>query len=262
VFNRREYLNAVRKQSESESISKIPYPDGLIFKGKELKLTQKSFFVSCSINDILRRDTKNNPCLDKCPEKMVIQLNDTHPMIAIVEWMGLFLDEYGLSLEKSWAICQSMFGYTNHTLLSEVLEEWSADMFAKILPHHYQLRCEINKRFLENEVEEKWPRDNGKKDALSIVHNGKIRMSYLAVVDSHFVNGIAKMHSELLKNLLFPLFNELYPTPMVGFVQFRLGKISGSHTRSGMDRRPFTIAWTGSGCGMSHFSKQVSEHKT
>jgi starch phosphorylase len=211
VFNRGEYLDAVRKQSESESISKVLYPDDSTVKGKELRLTQQYFFVSCSIKDILRRYTKKNPSFDKFSEKITIQLNDTHPTIAVVELMRLLLDEYGLPWEKSWEICQNVFGYTNHTLLPEALEEWSVDLFAKMLPRHYQLICEINKRFLENEVEKKWPNDNGKKDALSIVHNGKIRMSYLAVVGSHSVNGVAKMHSELLKSSLFPLFNELYP---------------------------------------------------
>ncbi|MDR0679917.1 MAG: glycogen/starch/alpha-glucan phosphorylase [Puniceicoccales bacterium] len=211
VFNRGEYLDAVRKQSESEAISKILYPDDSTVKGKELRLTQQYFFVSCSIKDILRRYTKKNASFDKFVEKIAIQLNDTHPTIAIVELLRLLLDEYNLSWDAAWAICQGVFGYANHTLLPEALEEWSIDLFTKMLPRHYQLICEINRRFLENEVEKKWPHNSSKKDALSIIHNGKIRMSYLAVVGSHSVNGVAKMHSELLKSSLFPLFNELYP---------------------------------------------------
>ncbi|MDR3273756.1 MAG: glycogen/starch/alpha-glucan family phosphorylase, partial [Puniceicoccales bacterium] len=211
VFNRGEYLDAIQKQSESEAISKILYPDDSTTQGKELRLMQQYFFVSCSIKDILRRYTKKNPSFDKFAEKIAIQLNDTHPTIAIVELMRLLVDEYKSSWDDAWKICQNVFGYTNHTLLPEALEEWSVDLFAKMLPRHYQLICEINRRFLKDEVEEKWPNDDSKKDALSIIHNGKIRMSYLAVVGSHSVNGVAAMHSDLLKNSLFPLFNELYP---------------------------------------------------
>jgi starch phosphorylase len=211
VFNRGEYLDAVQKQSESEAISKILYPDDSTCKGKELRLTQQYFFVSCSIKDILRRYTKKNKTFDKFAEKITIQLNDTHPTIAIVELMRLLLDSYNVPWDDAWTLCRSVFSYTNHTLLPEALEEWSVDLFAKMLPRHYQLICEVNRRFLEDEVEKKWPGDSGKKDALSIVHGGKIRMSYLAVIGSHSVNGVAEMHSELLKNSLFPLFNELYP---------------------------------------------------
>jgi starch phosphorylase len=211
TFNRGEYLDAVQKQCEAKIISEILYPNDSMDKGKELRLTQQYFFVSCSIKDILRRFSNANFSFDEFAQKIAIQLNDTHPTIAIVELLRLLLDRYNLEWNRAWKMCQDVFGYTNHTLLPEALEEWPIDMFRAMLPRHYQLICEINRRFLENEVEKKWPGDSAKKAALSIIHGGRIRMSYLAIVGSHSVNGVATMHSKLLKNSLFPLFSELYP---------------------------------------------------
>lgn len=211
TFNRGGYVDAVQTQSESEVISKILYPNDSTSEGKALRLTQQYFFVCCSIKDIIRRYLNGHSSFDDFAKKCAIQLNDTHPTIAIVELMRLFMDEHKLSWDKSWEICKSVFGYTNHTILPEALEEWPVDLFASVLPRHYQIICEINRRFLENEVEGKWPNDPSKKEALSIIHNGRVRMAYLAIVGSHSVNGVAAMHSELLKTSLFSLFNELYP---------------------------------------------------
>lgn len=211
TFNKGGYIDAIQKESESEIISKVLYPNDAIYSGKELRLTQQYFFVSCSIKDILRRFKNKNDSFNHFADKITIQLNDTHPTIAIVELMRLLVDENGLIWDKAWSICKSVFGYTNHTLLPEALEEWPVDLFANMLPRHYQIICEINRRFLEDEVEKKWPNDSSKKDALSIIHNGQIRMAYLAIVGSQAVNGVAEMHSELLKTSLFSLFNKLYP---------------------------------------------------
>jgi starch phosphorylase len=211
TFNRGGYLDAVQKQSEAEVISKILYPNDSMDSGKELRLMQQYFFVGCSIKDILRRFTNKNSSFESFAEKIAIQLNDTHPTVAIVELFRLLLDEYKLDWDSAWGICQNVFGYTNHTLLPEALEEWSVPLFSRMLPRHYQLICEINERFLRDEVAKKWPNDGTKQSALSIIHDNRIRMSYLAIVGSHSVNGVAAMHSELLKNSLFPLFNELYP---------------------------------------------------
>ncbi len=191
--------------------SKILYPNDSTASGKELRLIQQYFFVCCSIKDIIRRFLNSGSTFDEFPAKIAIQLNDTHPTIAVVELMRLLMDEHKLSWDKAWTICQSVFGYTNHTVLPEALEEWPTDLFSNVLPRHYQIICEINRRFLEDVVENKWPNDPSKKDALSIIHNGKVRMAYLAIVGSHSVNGVAAMHSELLKTDLFSLFNDLYP---------------------------------------------------
>lgn len=211
TFNKGEYIDAVQKQSESEIISKILYPNDATENGKELRLIQQYFFVSCSIKDILRRFKNSGSDFKLFADKIAIQLNDTHPTIAIVELMRLLVDEYYLPWDEAWNICKNVFAYTNHTVLPEALEEWSVDLFSNVLPRHYQIICEINRRFLENEVENKWPNDPSTKEALSIISNGKIRMAYLAIIGSHAVNGVAAMHSELLKTLLFPLFYELYP---------------------------------------------------
>lgn len=211
TFNRGGYTASVQKQSESEVISKILYPNDSTDGGKMLRLIQQYFFVCCSMQDIIRRHLNGNKTLDNLAERCAIQLNDTHPTIAVVELMRLLMDVYRMQWDKAWSICQSVFGYTNHTVLPEALEEWPVEIFSRVLPRHYQIICEINRRFLENEVEGKWPNEPAKKDALSIIHNGKVRMAYLAIVGSHSVNGVAAMHSELLKTDLFSLFYELYP---------------------------------------------------
>ncbi|MDE6576080.1 MAG: glycogen/starch/alpha-glucan phosphorylase [Opitutales bacterium] len=211
TFNKGAYSDAIQRQSESEVISKVLYPNDSTRDGKTLRLVQQYFFVCCSIKDIIRRHLNGNPTLDNLSQRCAIQLNDTHPTIAVVELMRLLMDEYKFQWDKAWSICKSVFGYTNHTIMPEALEEWSVDLFSSVLPRHYQIICEINRRFLEEEVERKWPGDSSKKDALSIIHDGKVRMAYLAIVGSHSVNGVAAMHSELLKTDLFSLFYELYP---------------------------------------------------
>jgi starch phosphorylase len=214
MFNEGKFFEAMDKQAKNETFSKVLYPNDSTESGKILRLTQQYFFVSCSIQDIIRRFKNGNKSFDTFAEKVVIQLNDTHPIIAIVELLRILLDMEHFSWERAWEICKRTFSYTNHTLLPEALEEWSAGMFERLLPRHYQLICEINRRFLGEEVEKKWPGDDSKKRSLSIISGDGtkvIRMAYLAVVCCQHVNGVAAMHSELVKRLLFPLFNELYP---------------------------------------------------
>ncbi|MDR2806945.1 MAG: glycogen/starch/alpha-glucan phosphorylase [Puniceicoccales bacterium] len=213
-FNRGDYVQAVYDKVDKETISKVLYPNDSTEQGKELRLVQQYFFVACSIKDIIRRYKHLNSDWSKFKETTAIQLNDTHPTIAIVEFMRIFIDEERIPWEEAWTMCQAIFAYTNHTLLPEALETWTVSLFQKVLPRHYQIICEINRRFLEGDVERRWPNDNTKKQELSIInqdHCPSIRMAYLAVVGSHSINGVARMHSELLQSQLFSGFNALYP---------------------------------------------------
>lgn len=213
-FNRGDYMEAVRDKIKTETISKILYPNDSTEQGKELRLIQQYFFVACSIKDIIRRYKNVNQDWSRFTETVTMQLNDTHPTVAIAELMRVFIDDEHMDWEPAWRMCKSSFGYTNHTLLPEALETWSVALFKKVLPRHYQIICEINRRFLEEDIEKRWPGDDQKKRELSIITEGEnpvIRMAHLAVVGSHAVNGVAYMHSELLKSQLFPSFNELYP---------------------------------------------------
>jgi len=214
VFNRGGYVEAVREKAENESISKVLYPNDSTEAGRELRLVQQYFFVTCSLQDIIRRHRQGNGTLESLPEKAAIQLNDTHPAIAVVELMRIFIDDEDMEWNKAWGICQKTFSYTNHTLLPEALEKWSVPLFEKVLPRHLQIIYEINSWFLENKVEAKWPGDAGRKAELSIIEESQpkqIRMAYLSVVGSHTVNGVAALHTELLKKHLFSTFHELFP---------------------------------------------------
>ena len=175
---------------------------------------QQYFFVTCSLRDIMRRHRALNDTWDSLPDKAAIQLNDTHPAIAVPELMRLLIDEEMLPWDQAWGICQATFAYTNHTLLPEALEKWSVPLFEKVLPRHLQIIFEINKRFLEDVVSKKWPDDEEKLAELSIIEEGhpkQIRMAYLALIGSHATNGVAALHTELLIKDLFKTFNELYP---------------------------------------------------
>jgi glycogen phosphorylase len=214
IFNRGGYVEAVREKAESESISKVLYPNDSTEAGKELRLVQQYFFVTCSLHDIMRRHRQANNPWSTLPDKAAIQLNDTHPAIAVPELMRALLDEEGLSWEDAWAICQKTFSYTNHTLLPEALEKWSVPLFEKVLPRHLQIIYEINRRFLEEVVAKKWPGDHQKQAELSIIEEGApkhIRMAYLSVIGGHTTNGVAALHTDLLKKHLFKTFYELFP---------------------------------------------------
>lgn len=214
IFNRGGYVEAVREKAESESISKVLYPNDSTEVGKELRLVQQYFFVTCSLRDIMRRHRASNDTWDSLPDKAAIQLNDTHPSIAIPELMRLLIDEEMLPWDQAWGICQATFAYTNHTLLPEALEKWSVPLFEKVLPRHLQIIFEINRRFLEDVVDKKWPGDEQKMAELSIIEEGhpkQIRMAYLSVVGSHTTNGVAALHTELLVKDLFKTFDELFP---------------------------------------------------
>ncbi|WP_354624366.1 glycogen/starch/alpha-glucan phosphorylase [Psychromonas sp. MME2] len=217
VFNAGGYVDAQTEKSKAETVSKVLYPNDTTQEGKELRLVQQYFFCACSVKDILRRFKRHNSDWNKLPEKVAIQLNDTHPTIAIPELMRILVDEERLEWSFAWSICQKVFAYTNHTLLPEALEKWSVSLFEKVLPRHLEIIFEINRQFLEL-VEEKWPGDNDKKAKLSIIeegHDRKVCMANLCVVTSYKVNGVAAVHSELVKTDLFPEYHELFPTKLV-----------------------------------------------
>lgn len=213
AFNRGGYDEAVRQKNMAETISKVLYPNDHTEAGKELRLLQQYFFVACSLRDIVRRFQKDNSDWETFPDKVAIQLNDTHPAIGIPELQRLLVDDYGLPWKKAWSIVTRTFAYTNHTLMPEALEKWGVSLFRKVLPRHLQIIFEINKNFLD-EVEKKWPGDTEKKRNLSLIEEGgeqMVRMGHLSVVGSHSVNGVAAIHSNLIKTHLFPDFHALWP---------------------------------------------------
>ncbi|MCI0526160.1 MAG: glycogen/starch/alpha-glucan phosphorylase, partial [Nitrospira sp.] len=212
-FNEGNYIKAVEDKVESENISKVLYPSDSTVVGRELRLKQQYFFVSASLQDILHRFLQHHDSLDRLPEKVAIQLNDTHPSIAIPELMRILIDLHHLDWDRAWSITLRTFAYTNHTLLPEALETWPVSLFEVMLPRHLQIIYEINQRFLK-EVTRRYPGDMDLVKRVSIIHEDterRIRMAYLAVVGSHKVNGVAKIHTQLMKETTFADFNRLYP---------------------------------------------------
>lgn len=215
VFNTGGYIDAARENIEAETISKVLYPNDETDAGKELRLTQQYFFCSCSLKDIIRRYKRTyGDDWSHFPSQVVIQLNDTHPAVAIPELMRILVDRAEMQWDHAWNICQQVFAYTNHTLLPEALEKWPVHLFEKVLPRHLEIIYEINRRFLVEQVDVLWPGDNDKKRKLSIIEDGHtpmIRMGHLSVIGSFKVNGVAEIHSELVKSDLFPEMVKLWP---------------------------------------------------
>ncbi|MEW6429201.1 MAG: glycogen/starch/alpha-glucan phosphorylase [Thermodesulfobacteriota bacterium] len=212
-FNRGDYISAVKNKVESETISKVLYPSDDIREGQELRLRQQYFFVAATFQDILRRHRKGNQNFDDFSDAVAVQLNDTHPAIAIPELMRLLMDEEGLSWEKSWDISVKTFGYTNHTLMPEALETWPVELLGRVLPRHLEIIYEINRRFLD-QVGIQYPGDVDRLRRMSLIEEGpvkKVRMAHLAIVGSHAVNGVAEIHSTLLRERIFPDFDAFFP---------------------------------------------------
>ncbi len=212
-FSRGDYIGAVESKVSSETISKVLYPPDHNFAGQELRLRQQYFFVAATFQDILRRYRKNNKTFDAFPDRVAVQLNDTHPAIAIPELMRLLLDDEGLGWEKAWDISVRTFGYTNHTLMPEALEKWSVELMGKVLPRHLEIIYEINRRFLE-QISQQYPGDSKRLRQMSIIEEGNakmVRMAHLAIIGSHSVNGVAELHTKLLKERIFKNFHTLYP---------------------------------------------------
>jgi starch phosphorylase len=213
LFNEGDYVRAVQAKNATEVISKVLYPNDNFETGKELRLRQEYFFVTCSIQDIVRRYRKRHETFDHFAEKAAIQLNDTHPAIAIAELMRILVDEYGVGWDEAWEQTVGAFGYTNHTLLPEALEKWPVSLFERLLPRHLEIIYEINRRFLR-EVMNTFLNDDDRVRRMSLIEEGperRVRMAHLAVVGSHSVNGVAKLHTDLVKSQLLRDFFELYP---------------------------------------------------
>jgi len=211
-FKHGDYEQAVHRKIDSENISKVLYPTDNMSRGKELRLKQEYFLVAATIADIIRRFFAENKDLRKLPEQVAIQLNDTHPAIAIAELMRLLVDVYEINWDEAWDITTRTFAYTNHTLMPEALECWPVDLFERLLPRHLQIIYEINAHFL-NEVANHYPGDNDRISRMSLVEEGfpkKIRMANLAIVGSHSVNGVSQLHTNLLRSKLFRDFDEFY----------------------------------------------------
>jgi starch phosphorylase len=213
AFNVGDYYRAVEEKVASETITKVLYPNDTINKGKQLRLEQQYFFVSCSLQDMVRINDFSENKIDEFHEYFAVQLNDTHPSIAVAELMRLLVDLRGLDWDFAWSITQRTFGYTNHTLLPEALETWPLPLFRDVLPRHLEIIFEINRRFLD-EVRRRFPGDEQRVQRMSLIAESDqkyVRMAHLAAVGSHAINGVAALHTELLKSSVLRDFNDLYP---------------------------------------------------
>ncbi len=212
-FNRGDYIGAAEAKVLSESISKVLYPSDEIERGRELRLKQQYFFVSATLQDIISQYQTDHQSFDGFSEWAAIQLNDTHPSIAIPELMRLFMDEHGLGWDESWSVCEKTFAYTNHTVLPEALETWPVSLLSRLLPRHMEIIYEINQRFLDK-LKAEYPNESELLSKLSIIEEGavkRVRMAHLAITGSHSVNGVAALHSAILRSSLFRDFNRVYP---------------------------------------------------
>jgi len=222
TFNSGDFLHAHADQVLAESVSKVLYPNDEHTAGQELRFIQQYFFCACSIKDIIKNYQLINGALTQenstlFADKVAIQLNDTHPTIAILELMRVLLDELSFSWDNAWQLIRKVFAYTNHTLLPEALEKWSVSLFERVLPRHLSILYRINEAFLNNEVNVMWPNDEIIRARLSLIEEGcdrKVRMAHLCVIASHTVNGVAQIHSDLVKQDLFPEFHQLWPSKL------------------------------------------------
>ena len=213
LFNSGDYIQAVEETQRSGTISKVLYPNDQGFSGKELRLKQQYFFVAASLQDIIRRFKTHSENFESFPEHVAIQLNDTHPSIAIPELMRIFVDEEDLEWNEAWSITTRVFAYTNHTVLPEALERWSVDLMGRLLPRHMEIIYKINDLFLES-VKKQLPDDADLLRRISFIEENdhkQIRMPYLSIVGSHTINGVAELHTELLKTTVFKDFYKLFP---------------------------------------------------
>jgi len=209
-FNRGEYVDAVVNKVLAENLTKVLYPDDTVFAGKELRLKQEYFFVSCTIQDILRRFKSDGNAWETFPDKVFLQLNDTHPALVIPELMRLLMDREGLEWEQAWQLSTASTGYTNHTILPEALEKWPIPMLERLLPRHLQIIYEINARFLRD-VACRYPFDTDRLRRMSIIEEGEpkhVRMAHMAIVGSSSVNGVSALHTELLRTTVLRDFAE------------------------------------------------------
>jgi len=213
IFNQGDYLKAVELKIATEIISKVLYPSDSVKAGRELRLVQEYFLVGCAIQDIVRRYLATQTNFDQFPAKVAIQLNDTHPALAVAELMRILLDEHEVPWHAAWDITQATLGYTNHTLLPEAMEKWPVSLLEYVLPRHMQIIYDLNHQFLQH-VSSVWPGDLVRLQRMSLIEEGEqkqVRMAHLAMVGSHSVNGVAALHTELVKTTLVPDFYHLWP---------------------------------------------------
>ncbi len=213
IFNQGEYLRAVQQKIASETVSKVLYPSDSIEKGRELRLLQEYFLVACAVRDIIRRYEDSHDDLEEFSSQVAIHLNDTHPALTVAELMRFLVDDRGVVWEKAWQITRDTLGFTNHTLMPEALESWPVGLMERIVPRHLQIIREIDSRFRER-VSLVWPGDDERLRRVSIIspeNGGYVRMANLSIVGSHAVNGVAGLHTELIKSELVPEFYELWP---------------------------------------------------
>ena len=213
IFNRGDYIRAVEQKIQSENISRVLYPSDSVMSGKELRLLQEYFLVACAIGDIMRRFRQQHKKIELLPSKVAIQMNDTHPSLAVAELMRVLLDDEKLPWEQAWDITRQTLAYTNHTLLPEALEKWSVPLLERVLPRHMLIIFNINHEFLRD-VQQYSYLDDEKRRRMSIIEEGyekQVRMAHLCIVGSHSVNGVSKLHTDLLTHSLAPEFAHAWP---------------------------------------------------
>ena len=209
-FDKGDYHKAVEQENLAKNLVEVLYPNDNHIAGKELRLKQQYFFVSASVQRAVARFKKNHPDIHQLPEKVTFQLNDTHPTVAVAELMRLLLDEEGLEWDEAWEITTKTCAYTNHTIMAEALEKWPIEIFSRLLPRIYQIVEEINRRFIL-EIEKKYPGNQEKVRKMAIVYDGQVKMAHLAIAAGYSVNGVARLHTEILKNQELKDFYEMFP---------------------------------------------------
>ena len=209
-FDKGDYHRAIEQQNLAKNLVEVLYPNDKHIAGKELRLKQQYFFVSASLQRAIARFKKNHPDIHMLPEKAVFQMNDTHPTVAVAELMRILLDEEGLEWEDAWNITTKCCAYTNHTIMAEALEKWPIEIFSRLLPRIYQIVEEINRRFVL-EIQQKYPGDNRKVEKMAIVYDGQVKMAHLAICAGYSVNGVAALHTEILKKQELKDFYEMFP---------------------------------------------------
>jgi len=213
AFNKGDYMRAMEAKNESENVSRVLYPDDSTDHGRELRLRQEFFFVSASLQDLVRRYLKDHGSLEHLADKVAIHLNDTHPALAVPELMRLLVDEHRMEWDAAWSQCSRIFSYTNHTLMQEALETWPVDLVGRLLPRHLRIIYDLNTRFLAN-LHERFPAEPELLRRVSLIDetgNRRVRMAYLCVLASHKVNGVSALHSELMVQTIFADFARVFP---------------------------------------------------
>lgn len=209
-FDKGDYHKAVEQQNLARNLVEVLYPNDNHIAGKELRLKQQYFFVSASLQRAIDRFKKNHPDIHMLSEKVAVQMNDTHPTVAVAELMRILLDEEGLEWDDAWAITTKTCAYTNHTIMAEALEKWPIEIFSRLLPRIYQIVEEINRRFV-NDIQSKYPGDANKVQKMAIIYDGQVKMAHLAICAGYSVNGVARLHTEILKKQELKDFYEMYP---------------------------------------------------